>query len=73
MVKKPNILWIFSDQHRVQALSCYGSENVDTPNLDRLANEDIRFTNAYANTPICSPFRACLYTGKYMSSHCLRS
>ena len=67
--KLPNILWIFSDQHRSQALSCYGNENIKTPNLDRLANEGIQFENAYANTPLCSPFRASLYTGKYITSH----
>jgi arylsulfatase A-like enzyme len=66
---KPNILWIFSDQHRAHALSCYGDENVETPNLDRLAKEGIRFENAYANTPVCTPFRASLYTGKYITSH----
>jgi arylsulfatase A-like enzyme len=66
---KPNILWIFSDQHRPHAISCYGDENIRTPNLDRLAAEGIRFVNAYSNTPLCTPFRASLYTGKYSTSH----
>ena len=66
---KPNVLWIFSDQHRAVALSCYGDPNVDTPHLDRLAAEGMRFTNAYANTPICAPFRAGLYTGQYITTH----
>ena len=67
--KKPNILWIFSDQHRAHAMSCAGDPNIETPNLDRLAGEGIRFTNAYSNCPICSPFRACLYTGQYITTH----
>lgn len=67
--QRPNVLWLFSDQHRECAMSCSGDPNADTPNLDRLASEGIRFTNAYANTPICSPFRACLYTGQYMTTH----
>lgn len=68
-MKRPNVLMIFSDQHRPQSMSCYGDENLETANLDRLADEGIRFTNAYSNTPICSPFRACLYTGQHMTTH----
>jgi arylsulfatase A-like enzyme len=68
-VDKPNILWIFSDQHRAAASGCYGDPNIDTPHLDRLAVEGVRFTNAYANTPICAPFRACLYTGQYITTN----
>ncbi|MBO9609088.1 MAG: sulfatase [Paenibacillaceae bacterium] len=67
--KQPNVLWIFSDQHRPHAIGCYGDENVDTPNLDRLAAEGIRFVNAYSNTPICTPVRASVYTGKYCTTH----
>jgi arylsulfatase A-like enzyme len=67
--RKPNILWIFSDQHRAHALGCYGDDNIQTPNLDRLATEGMRFTRAYANTPLCAPSRATLYTGKYATSH----
>lgn len=69
MDKRPNILWIFSDQHRAAAMSCAGDPNVQTPHLDRLAAEGIRFTNAYANSPMCAPFRASLYTGQYISTH----
>lgn len=69
MTKSPNILWIFSDQHMSEAMSCAGDINIETSNMDRLAQEGIRFTNAYSNTPICSPARATVYTGKYASSH----
>jgi arylsulfatase A-like enzyme len=68
-MKKPNILWIFSDQHQAQAMSCAGDVNISTPHLDRLASEGIRFAEAYSNTPLCSPFRASLFTGKYITSH----
>ncbi|MBC8443100.1 sulfatase, partial [PVC group bacterium] len=67
--QRPNILWIFSDQHSANAMSCYGDPNIETPNLDRLGEEGIRFTNAYSNAPLCSPFRACLYRGQYIHTH----
>ena len=66
---RPNILWIFSDQHRGSAMGCAGDPNVETPHLDRLAREGVRFTNAYANDPLCSPFRASLFTGQYCTTH----
>jgi arylsulfatase A-like enzyme len=66
---KPNVLWIFTDQHRGQAMSCAGDPNIETPNLDRLGREGIRFSNAYSNTPICTPARANVYTGQYITSH----
>jgi arylsulfatase A-like enzyme len=69
MSKRPNILFIFSDQHRAQAMSCAGDQNVFTPNIDRLASEGVRFTNAYSSSPMCAPARACLYTGQYITTH----
>ena len=70
---KPNILWIFSDQHRAQAMSCAGDPNIKTSNLDKLAAEGIRFTRAYCNSPLCAPFRAGLLTGKHMNNHGVNS
>ena len=49
---KPNVLYIFSDQHRASAVSCAGDSNVQTPHLDRLAAEGIHYANAYANSPM---------------------
>lgn len=69
MKKQPNVLWLFTDQHRAQSMSCAGDPNIETPHLDRLAAEGIRFEQAYSNSPICSPSRACIYTGLYASSH----
>jgi len=64
----PNILFIQCDQLNAKALSCYGGE-VDTPNIDRLAQEGVRFTNAACVTPFCSPTRAAWVTGMYTHAH----
>jgi len=61
----PNILFIMTDDHAAQALSCYGSNRNQTPNLDRIANEGIRFANCFVTNSICTPSRATLLTGKY--------
>jgi len=63
--RRPNILLIFPDQLRAQALGCMGNPDVRTPNLDRLAAEGILFRQTLANTPVCCPARANLLTGKY--------
>jgi len=63
--QKPNILFVFADQLRSHELSCYGGKNIKTPNLDRLADEGLRMTNAVSTYPICSPFRGMLLTGLY--------
>jgi len=62
---KPNIVIILADDHGRQAASCYGSKLIQTPHIDRLAREGIRFTQAMACNSICSPSRATLITGKY--------
>ena len=68
MTDKPNIIYIFSDQHRGSALGCLGS-SVITPNLDKLAMEGVNFTNCYTNSPLCMPARASMMSGKYVSEH----
>jgi len=60
-----NLLFICSDEHTRKALGCYGAAHVHTPNLDALAARGTLFRNAYTNTPICVPARACLATGRY--------
>ncbi len=69
MSEKPNIVFIFADQMRAQAMSCAGDPNVKTPALDRLAGESLNFTNAVSNCPVCTPYRACLLTGQYPLTH----
>jgi choline-sulfatase len=61
-----NVLFLFSDEHRRDALGCYGHELVQTPNLDRLAMAGTRFSNAYTPSPICVPARASLASGEYV-------
>jgi choline-sulfatase len=69
MSKKPNILFIFPDQHRGDAMGCAGHPSVITPNLDRLASEGVSFNRCYTNAPLCMPARASLITGKYVCDH----
>lgn len=59
---RPNMLWIFGDQHRAQALSCMGDPNVSTPHIDSLSP---RPTTAISGCPLCSPFRGSLLTSRY--------
>ena len=62
---RPNIIFILIDDLGWRDLSCYGSTFYETPNLDRLATESMRFTDASAACPVCSPTRASILTGKY--------
>jgi arylsulfatase A len=61
---RPNVVVILADGLGWADLGCYGNKDIDTPNLDRLAAQGMRFTDAYAPAPICSPSRAALLTGK---------
>lgn len=65
-MKGPNVIWIFGDQHRAQALSCAGNPNLDTPNIDALAAHGVNFTNAISGSPWCTPFRGSLLTSRYV-------
>jgi len=62
---QPNILFIMTDDHAYQAISCYGSKLNQTPNIDRLAKEGVRFEQSFVTNSICAPSRAVLLTGKY--------
>jgi arylsulfatase A-like enzyme len=61
----PNFVLIFSDDQGYQDLGCYGSPKIKTPNLDRMAEEGMRFTDFYVSAPVCSASRAALLTGCY--------
>ncbi|WP_019026101.1 sulfatase family protein [Colwellia piezophila] len=70
--KKPNILMVLVDDHAFEAISAYEShlkDTIKTPNIDRVANEGMRFTNMSVTTSICSPARAATYTGQYPHSN----
>lgn len=68
-MKKPNILWLMSDQHNAGCVGYRSHPNVKTPNLDKIAANGVDFTNGYANNPICSPSRICFMTGQYAHTH----
>lgn len=73
--QRPNILWITAEDMGPN-LGCYGDSYATTPHLDRLASASVRYTNAFATAPVCSPARSCLITGVYATSlgtHGLRS
>ncbi|MDP7216778.1 MAG: sulfatase-like hydrolase/transferase, partial [Candidatus Marinimicrobia bacterium] len=61
----PNIIFIMSDDHSERAISAYGSKLIETPHIDRIAKEGIRFNNSFVTNSICAPSRAVLLTGKY--------
>ena len=63
--EKPNVVFILVDDLGWKDLGCYGSEFYDTPNLDELAASSLRFTDAYSASPVCSPTRAAIMTGKH--------
>ncbi len=63
--RRPNILVILPDELRASALGCMGNDLVETPNIDRLAARGLLFTNATACSPVCSPCRAQIMTGRY--------
>lgn len=62
---RPNIIFIFSDDHAYQAIGAYGGKLMPTPNIDRIANQGAIFTNVFVTNSICGPSRATLLTGKY--------
>ncbi len=66
--QRPNIVFIFSDQQRWDTLGCYGNELDLTPNLDQMAQEGVRFDQAFTAQPVCGPARCCLQTGLYPTS-----
>ncbi len=63
--RKPNIVYVLTDQWRAQATGYAGDPNVKTPNLDALASQSTNFENAVSVCPICTPHRASLLTGRY--------
>lgn len=69
MPDTPNVLLIFTDQHRLSAVGAYGETPCRTPNLDRMAEEGVRFETAYTVCPVCTPARGTIMTGLYPHSH----
>ncbi len=65
---KPNLVYVFADQLRYMSCGFAGDTRAYTPNIDRLAAESVNFCNAVSGSPVCAPYRASLFTGKYSSS-----
>jgi arylsulfatase A-like enzyme len=72
-VAKPNILLLVGDDIGWGDIGCYGSTQIPTPNLDRLAKEGMRFSSGYATAALCSPSRAALLTGRYQQRNSLEN
>lgn len=62
---RPNIVYIMTDDHTAQMMSCYDNRYVETPNLDRIANDGVRFSNSFVANSLSGPSRACMITGKH--------
>lgn len=72
--KRPNIVFVFSDQQRWDTLGCYGQKLPISPNLDKMAKEGVLFENAFTCQPVCGPARAVIQTGKYATeTGCFRN
>jgi arylsulfatase A-like enzyme len=68
-VDRPNILLLFTDQHRLSAVGCYGETPCQTPHIDGLARDGVRFETVYTVCPVCSPARGTVMTGLYPHGH----
>jgi arylsulfatase A-like enzyme len=73
MAEKPNIVFIFTDDHACQSIGAYGSKINKTPNIDRLADEGGIFLNSFCANSICGPSRACILTGKHSHKNGFKS
>jgi arylsulfatase A-like enzyme len=62
---RPNMIFIMADDLGYGDLGCYGQKLIQTPNIDRMANEGTRFTHCYAGAPVCAPSRSALMTGQH--------
>jgi arylsulfatase A-like enzyme len=71
--ERPNVVFILTDNQGAWTLGCYGNPDIRTPNIDRLAQQGIRFTRALSSNPVCSPTRATFLTGLIPSQHGLHS
>ena len=67
--KRPNIVFLLTDDHRWDAIGCAGNPNIYTPNIDNMAKNGVKFTNAFVTTSICACSRASIFSGQWVSRH----
>ncbi|MCY4536587.1 MAG: sulfatase-like hydrolase/transferase, partial [Bryobacterales bacterium] len=67
--RRANLLFLCSDQHQAAASGCYGHAQAQTPHIDEIATEGVRFESAYCQSPVCVPSRGSIITGNYPSRH----
>jgi len=67
--KRPNILIIHVDEHRIECLGAYGNADIKTPNIDLLAADGVRYDNSFCPFPVCTPSRYSLLCGRYVHEH----
>ena len=70
--RRPNVIYVMTDDQTIDQMSCYGSTLIKTPNMDRLAAEGVRFTRSYVTNSLCAPSRATVLTGCYSHVHGIR-
>ena len=70
---QPNVVFIFADDIATKILGAYGGSLIETPNIDRLAKEGMRFQNAFCTNSICTPARATVLTGKYSNNNGIKT
>ena len=70
---RPNILLMVGDDIGWGDIGCYGSTQIQTPNIDRMAKEGLRFTSGYVTAALCSPSRAAMLTGRYQQRNALEN
>jgi len=72
-VRRPNIILIMCDDLGYAELGCYGQKKIETPNIDRMAGEGLRFTQFYCGAPVCAPSRCVLMTGRHLANALVRN
>ena len=68
-IKRPHILIVHTDEHRIECLGAYGNADVKTPHIDRLATDGVRYANSFCPFPVCTPSRYSLLCGQYVHEH----
>lgn len=67
--RRPNLLFVFSDQQSADMMGCYGNASIKTPRLDAFARDAVRFNHCISNSPVCTPYRGTLLSGLHPMHH----